>query len=322
MRADTLIDHYAVLGLEPNASEEQISTAYRAAAKATHPDHGGDASLFRLVTQARDVLTDPAERAVFDMARAETDAQPWAPETATDDDALTREKSKSRIEWINITVCILLGFTGFSGWKNTGMGFDLVWPGYFWTIGAAVIMGGLWAWRVKTPENQASTQQRVLRGLVAFAIGLVFIPILMWAILIVVVWISWEIVALFVQWLPTPLKLFGWLFFSAPQAGEVWWVDFPFEEDQSQSKDRPCVVLGKVDGGFEVLYVTSQDHTHRPEYYPLPAKLTGLDTEKMSFIRVYPPVTLSRRRFRKVGGRVDEQFYFWARGKAYRDMVS
>lgn len=66
----TAIDHYAVLGVPRSASADEIRTAYRRAARATHPDlHPGDASAherFKRVQLAYEVLGDPARRAAYD----------------------------------------------------------------------------------------------------------------------------------------------------------------------------------------------------------------------------------------------------------------
>lgn len=58
--------HYEVLGVSQNASEAEIKSAFREAAKRQHPDQGGNAALFRLVEQAYEVLIDPARRDDYD----------------------------------------------------------------------------------------------------------------------------------------------------------------------------------------------------------------------------------------------------------------
>lgn len=67
------LDLYAVLEIAPHADEEEIRRAYRRGALACHPDkHPDDAKAaqrFVLLTQARDVLLDPAARAAYDRLR-------------------------------------------------------------------------------------------------------------------------------------------------------------------------------------------------------------------------------------------------------------
>ncbi len=48
-----------------------------------------------------------------------------------------------------------------------------------------------------------------------------------------------------------------------PDPGEVVWAWVPYEEDASQGKDRPVLIVGR-DGGLLVgLMLTSKDHDHR-----------------------------------------------------------
>src|SRR3954469_15429045 len=66
----TVIDHYAVLGVSRGASAEEIRTAYRRAARASHPDlHPEDPTAperFKQVQVAYEILGDPGRRAAYD----------------------------------------------------------------------------------------------------------------------------------------------------------------------------------------------------------------------------------------------------------------
>jgi len=46
------MDPYAILQIERNATPEQVGKAYRAIAKVYHPDKGGNAEMFRILTEA------------------------------------------------------------------------------------------------------------------------------------------------------------------------------------------------------------------------------------------------------------------------------
>jgi hypothetical protein len=48
-----------ILGLSLESTAEQVKSAYRRLAKEHHPDVGGDAAAFRLVTEAYSLLTKP-----------------------------------------------------------------------------------------------------------------------------------------------------------------------------------------------------------------------------------------------------------------------
>jgi DnaJ-class molecular chaperone len=50
-------NYYDILGLQPNASPEEVKKAYKKQALQHHPDHGGDEEKFKEVTEAYEILT-------------------------------------------------------------------------------------------------------------------------------------------------------------------------------------------------------------------------------------------------------------------------
>lgn len=60
------LTHYQVLGVTSTATEREIKIAYRKAARMSHPDRGGDPAEFRKVTEAFEVLGNPAQRLIYD----------------------------------------------------------------------------------------------------------------------------------------------------------------------------------------------------------------------------------------------------------------
>ena len=57
---------YEELGLSSDATYDEIKAAYRAKAKALHPDGGGSTEQFQAVSQAYRVLADPRRRQTYD----------------------------------------------------------------------------------------------------------------------------------------------------------------------------------------------------------------------------------------------------------------
>ena len=46
------MDHYSTLGIERNASQEEIKKAYRSLAMKYHPDRGGDTNKFKQIEKS------------------------------------------------------------------------------------------------------------------------------------------------------------------------------------------------------------------------------------------------------------------------------
>ena len=60
------MSHYEVLGISKDASPETIRKAYHRMALKNHPDKGGDAEVFKAISEAKDVLSDPEKRKLYD----------------------------------------------------------------------------------------------------------------------------------------------------------------------------------------------------------------------------------------------------------------
>lgn len=101
--------------------------------------------------------------------------------------------------------------------------------------------------------------------------------------------------------------------------GEVVWAWVPYEEDPSQGKDRPVLVISEVTGGFLAVQMTSKDHSRdraREEHFGRhwleigsgPWDSQGRESEvRLDRLLFLPPAgvrregaTLPKERFREV----------------------
>ena len=60
------MDHYQTLGVDRNASQDEIKKAYRKLASQHHPDKGGDTKKFQDIQTAYSILSDPEQKAQYD----------------------------------------------------------------------------------------------------------------------------------------------------------------------------------------------------------------------------------------------------------------
>jgi molecular chaperone DnaJ len=59
-------DYYKALGIDKNATAEEVKAAFRRLALEHHPDRGGNAEKFKEANEAYQVLSDPSKRAQYD----------------------------------------------------------------------------------------------------------------------------------------------------------------------------------------------------------------------------------------------------------------
>lgn len=62
---------YSVLGIQQGASPDEVKKAYRKLAMKHHPDKGGNSELFKKISHAHDVLSDPQKRQIYDQTGSE-----------------------------------------------------------------------------------------------------------------------------------------------------------------------------------------------------------------------------------------------------------
>src|SRR6056300_1252348 len=60
------MDYYSILGVNKNASDQDIRKAYKKKSMQHHPDRGGNEEEFKKVNEAYQTLKDPAKRQQYD----------------------------------------------------------------------------------------------------------------------------------------------------------------------------------------------------------------------------------------------------------------
>jgi DnaJ-class molecular chaperone len=61
------MDYYSTLGVNRNATDDEIKKAYRSMAMKHHPDRGGDEKKFKEIEEAYRTLSDPQKKQIVDM---------------------------------------------------------------------------------------------------------------------------------------------------------------------------------------------------------------------------------------------------------------
>lgn len=101
-----------------------------------------------------------------------------------------------------------------------------------------------------------------------------------------------------------------------PDPGEVVWAWVPYEDDPSQGKDRPVLVLEERDGGWTGLMLSSQDHDRdaadeaRHGRYWMDVGTGGWDSQRRpSEVRLDRRIPLGRDDVRREGAALDPQLF-------------
>jgi curved DNA-binding protein CbpA len=76
---DQAADYYEVLQISPNADPDTVHRVYRLLAQRFHPDNGetGNETRFRELTEAYEVISDPARRAQYDVVYSQHRQERW-----------------------------------------------------------------------------------------------------------------------------------------------------------------------------------------------------------------------------------------------------
>jgi curved DNA-binding protein len=94
MTRDEDEDWYELLQISPNAEPETIHRVYRLLARRVHPDNTqtGNADRFRAITRAYEVLSNPEQRAQYDIGYLPHRPERWQVVAAEDDNDFDAEQ--------------------------------------------------------------------------------------------------------------------------------------------------------------------------------------------------------------------------------------
>jgi len=100
------LNHFEVLGLSPGASNAQVKKAYHEASRRYHPDRYFQKNLgsfrarieriFKRISEANAVLTDPQRRKEYEQAHPELKSAPAQPARASADEARRSQERRAR----------------------------------------------------------------------------------------------------------------------------------------------------------------------------------------------------------------------------------
>lgn len=134
-------DYYKVLGIPPDASQDEIEEAYHQMAKKSHPDRGGSNSEMRTLNEAYNVLSNRKKRAEYNKYRSGRIAE---------QENKSKSTSKKENSWVNILnilyVVLLIGAitSFFVGAKTVYIGLE----SYTWQKANAVLKNGQYKYQV------------------------------------------------------------------------------------------------------------------------------------------------------------------------------
>jgi curved DNA-binding protein len=106
-----MTDPYSILGIDKNASDNEIKSAYRKLAKEHHPDRGGDGEKFAKINAAYDSIKDANARSAYqqeqDFSRYQQQGNPFRANPFEFEDFFSQHFNRTpRNQDVNITIYV------------------------------------------------------------------------------------------------------------------------------------------------------------------------------------------------------------------------
>src|SRR5919201_182474 len=146
-------DYYKILGVERNASEDEVKKAYRKLARKYHPDVSKEANAkekFQEVSEAYETLRDKEKRAAYDSLGSHRPGQDFRPPP----DWFDRFGSGRQEDLRDIDLSDLfeqMGIFGRAGARRGGFGRNVPMPGEDYEMAA----------RITLEEAASGTQRKI-----------------------------------------------------------------------------------------------------------------------------------------------------------------
>jgi hypothetical protein len=135
-------DYYNELGVEWNATKDEIDRAFRNEARKRHPDGGGSEEDMKSLNEARDVLSDPETRRAYDTERNPPLHIAYGSSAAYDADAASKAGSleipvsDEDVSGLVIGAAACFGIGAPMLMIVNRQGFYFLWPLQFFLLGA------------------------------------------------------------------------------------------------------------------------------------------------------------------------------------------
>lgn len=179
---DNSKDYYELLGIDEDASQEDIDRAFKTQARARHPDSGGSEEEMKLLNEAHDTLGAPDRRSEYDAKRRP--ARPFVGSSAAFDPEAASRAGTLEVPHPASDVTGLLIFAG----ACFGVGIPLLllieaqWVFFLWPL-RVLTLGALFLGVFILSSALRAKQRHMIEDNPAYSVALLRVHrILFWAV--------------------------------------------------------------------------------------------------------------------------------------------